>query len=467
MIYYKYKKVVVEMAKFITGQDRNQLVLFPEKLDDLVGSESEVRIIDRFVEKLDLVEMKFIRAVPNDKGTNSFNPKDLLKLYLYGYRNKIRSSRKLENLCKVNLEVKWLLGGLEPDFRTISDFRKDNAKALKEVFKATVMIGKNLDLYSNQFSQDGFKIQAVNSKERNYTLNKLDDRIKNENKKLIDEVTKMLTNSENQKANDEIQKEASEEVERYLKEIEEEDKKELGQESIKFTEEMVEVAERLVKHKKIRKEIEESGESQKSLTDKDARLMKNNGKFDVAYNVQEVTDTKSHLVIEYKADNNPADSGTLEEMSEAAKKITGKKIIDDITDKGYTDRKDMARCLEKGIRPQVTLPENEEYFEVEFEYVENEISEKDKKSRSTSKIKKCLESGVIPQAYENILSDIKIVEKKEVVELENLEDEEEIDEEDLRSLAMKEGCFVKDKKHQKVFCPQGEVLRKKVNIKIK
>ena len=127
------------MAKFITGQDRNQLVLFPEKLDDLVSSDSEVRIIDKFVENLDLVGMKFIRAVPNNKGTNSFNPKDLLKLYLYGYRNKIRSSRKLENLCKVNIEVKWLLGGLEPDFRTISDFRKNNAKALKEVFKATVI----------------------------------------------------------------------------------------------------------------------------------------------------------------------------------------------------------------------------------------------------------------------------------------------------------------------------------------
>ena len=455
------------MAKFITGQDRNQLVLFPEKLDDLVSSDSEVRIIDKFVENLDLVGMKFIRAVPNNKGTNSFNPKDLLKLYLYGYRNKIRSSRKLENLCKVNIEVKWLLGGLEPDFRTISDFRKNNAKALKEVFKATVMIGKRLNVLSNHFSQDGFKVQAVNSKERNYTLNKLDDRIENENKKLIDEVTKMLINSDNQKGDAEIKKEAEEEVERYLKEIEEEDKKELGQESIKFTEEMVEVANRLVKHKKIRKEIEESGERQKSLTDEDARLMKNNGKFDVAYNVQEVTDTKSHLVIDYKADNNPADSGTLEEMSEEAKKITGKKIIDNITDKGYADRKDMARCLEKGIRPHVTLPENEEYFEVEFEYVENEISEKDKRSRSASKIKKCLEAGVIPEIYGNILDDIKVVEKKEVVELDNLEDEEEIDEEDLRSLAMKECCFVKDKKHQKIFCPQGEVLREKSKHKDK
>ena len=453
------------MAKFITGQNRNQLVLFPEKLEDLINEDNEVRIIDKFVETLDLGEMKFKRVVPNNKGTNSFNPKDLLKLYLYGYRNKVRSSRKLENLCKVNIEVKWLLRGLEPDFRTISDFRKENVKAMKEVFKQTVVMGKELKLIGNQFSQDGYKVQAVNSKERNYTLNKLDDRIKRENKKLLDEVTKKLTklSEKKEKEKAEIEKEAEAEIEKYLKEIEEEDKKESGQEIIEFTEEMVEVAKRLKKHKKIRKEIEESGERQKSLTDKEARLMKNNEKYEVSYNVQEVTDTKSHLVMEYKANNNPADSGTLEEMSEATKEITGKEIIDNITDKGYLDRDDMAKCLEKGIRPQVTLPENEEYFEVEFEYVENEISEKEKKSRNEKKIKKCLEAGVIPEVYKKILSEVKVEEKKEVIELEGLEEEEEIDEEDLRRLGMKEGCFVKDKKHNKVFCPQGEVLRPKSN----
>ena len=274
------------MAKFISGQDRNQIILFPEKLDDLIAYDSEVRIIDKFVDTLDLKAMGFKRVVPNNKGTNSFNPKDLLKLYLYGYRNKVRSSRKLESLCKINIEVRWLLRGLEPDFRTISDFRKENISSLKEVFKETVVISKELKLLGNTFSEDGFKLEAVNSKEKNYTLNKLDERIKREKNKLIKEVIKKMTDEEdpnNKKTKEEINKEAIEEVEKYLKEMEEEDKKELGQETVKFTQEMVEVAERVVKHQKIKREIEQTGESQKSLTDKDARLMKNNGKFSVCY----------------------------------------------------------------------------------------------------------------------------------------------------------------------------------------
>ena len=244
------------MAKFISGQDRNQIILFPEKLDDLIAYDSEVRIIDKFVDTLDLKAMGFKRVVPNNKGTNSFNPKDLLKLYLYGYRNKVRSSRKLESLCKINIEVRWLLRGLEPDFRTISDFRKENISSLKEVFKETVVISKELKLLGNTFSEDGFKLEAVNSKEKNYTLNKLDERIKREKNKLIKEVIKKMTDEEdpnNKKTKEEMNKEAIEEVEKYLKEMEEEDKKELGQETVKFTQEMVEVAERVVKHQKIKR----------------------------------------------------------------------------------------------------------------------------------------------------------------------------------------------------------------------
>ena len=441
------------MGKYITGQDRNQIILFPEKIDDLIEEKSEIRIIDKFVETIDIKEKGFKRDVPNRKGTNTYNPRDLLKLYLYGYRNKIRSSRKLEKLCKTNIEVMWLMKGLKPDFRTISDFRKINAVALKEVFKETVIISKELKILGNTYSQDGYKIEAVNSKERNYTLNKIDERIKREKEKIIKEITK---------TKEKERKEAEEEVERYLKEMEEEDKKESGQETIKFTEEMVEVAKKVKEHEKIREELERTGESQKSLTDKEARLMKNNGKFSVCYNVQEITDTKSHIVVGYEADNNPADSGRLEKVSEEAKKLSGKTIINNVTDKGYNDRKDMAKCLEKGIRPHVTLPEKEEQsYEVEFEYIENEISEKEKRSRSNKKIKKCLEAGVIPEVYKGILTDVRIEEKKEIEEITEIETEEEIDEEELRKIAKEKECFIRDKEHEKVFCPQGETLRKK------
>ena len=444
------------MAKYISGVNRNQMVLFPEKIDDLIAVESEVRIIDKFVDTLDLSEMGFKRAIPNQKGTNSFDPRDILKLYLYGYRNKIRSSRKLERLCETNIEVMWLIRGLRPDFRTISDFRKENARLLKKVFEETVIISKELKLLGNDNSQDGYKVKAVNSKERNYTLNKLDERIKREKEKLIREL------SENNKDREQRRKEIEAEVEKYLQEMEEEDKKESGQETVQFTEEMVDIAKKVVEHRKIKREIERTGESQKSLTDEDARLMKNNGKYDTCYNVQEMTNVKSQIVVGYKADNNPADSGELEEMSEYAKKITGKRIINNITDKGYNDRKDMARCLEKGIRPHVTLPEKEEKsYEVEFEYVENEIKESEKKSRSARKIKKCLEAGVIPEVYKEILKDIRVEEKKIVEEIEEIEAEEKIGKEELRKIAMEKECFVKDKEEEKVYCPQGEVLRRK------
>jgi len=433
------------MAKYIKGQNRNQLVLFPTKIDDVIGYDNEVRVIDAFVDTMDLGIKGFKRAVPNKKGTNSFDPRDMLKLFLYGYKNKIRSSRKLEKLCESNIEVMWLMRNLKPDFRTISDFRKENAKVLKEVFKETVMMSEDLKLLGEKFSQDGYKLEGVNSKDNNYTLNKIDDRI------------------------DRIE----EQIERYFKEMEEMDQKEAGESTLTITKEMVEELKRQKEEKikekqarkdeleKIRKEMEESGESQKSLTDKDARLMKNNGKYTVGYNVQELTDAKSHIVINYEASNNPADLGSLERVTSEGRKTLGREgIIDNITDQGYKDRKDMGECLKKGIRPQVTLGEDKNY-EIEFEYKEKEISEEKRKSTKEKDLKETLEAGVIPEAYEDILSEIEVVEKEEIENVEEIEAKENIDEEDLRKIAVENEVFVKDKKHNKVFCPQGEVLRPK------
>ena len=200
------------MAKYIKGQDRNQMVLYEERLDEMVSYDNEVRIIDKFVEAIDIEEKGIKRARPNKKGTNSFDPRDILKLYLYGYRNKVRSSRKLERLCETNIEVMWLIRGIKPDFRTISEFRKENAKALKEIFKETVRISEELKQIGSKLSQDGYKVQGVNSKEKNYTLNKVDERIKR----------------------------IEEKIEKYLKEMDEIDKQEQQEEKIEFTEEMVE-----------------------------------------------------------------------------------------------------------------------------------------------------------------------------------------------------------------------------------
>jgi transposase len=181
------------------GSDRNQEILFPPKIDDYVGEENLVRFIEAFVSILNLIELGFTHAELKATGRPSYNPADLLKLYIYGYLNCIRSSRKLEKECLRNIEVMWLLKKLAPDHKTIADFRKNNADAIKKVFKQFVFFCKELDLYGREVvGIDGSKFKAVNSKKRNFNENKLVKKLKN----------------------------IEEKIEAYLKELEENDKEE-------------------------------------------------------------------------------------------------------------------------------------------------------------------------------------------------------------------------------------------------
>lgn len=160
---------------YITGFDRQQTVLIPETIDLLIDKNNEVRFIDSFVDSLNIVEMGFKDVRLNKNGRPPFNPKDLLKLYIYGYLNKIRSSRGLERECKRNIELIWLMRGLVPDHNTISNFRRDNPKAIKKVFRATVSLAKNLDLIGGVLlAGDGTKLRAQNSKKNNYNQKKID-----------------------------------------------------------------------------------------------------------------------------------------------------------------------------------------------------------------------------------------------------------------------------------------------------
>ena len=428
------------MGKYIKGIDRGQLVLFNNCIDDMIAQDNYVRVIDLFVEQLNLKELGFEKAEENFIGTDYYDPKDLLKLYLYGYRNGIRSSRKLQKLCEVNIEVMWLLRKIVPNFRTISDFRKKHVNQLKKVFKETVLVCSELDMLSGEYSQDGVKIEAVNSKEKNYTLNKIDDYINRLDKRITE----------------------------YLSQMDEMDKKETKNELDKmitkeeFERKIEEKKKKLEEYENYRKEMEENKQSQKSLTDKDSRLMKNNGKFSVAYNNQVAVDTKSHVVVNYDVDNNPADVGTINKVSEEIKETTKEDVIINTTDKGYNDRKDMSKCLENGIIPQVTLPEGKEYYEVEFEYEENEITEEELKSTKPEDIKKCLEAGKVPEVYKNYLKDTEIKEKTKTETIEEAEENKEtLSDEEMRDIALKEKCFVKNKETNRVYCPEGEVLRKK------
>jgi transposase len=184
--------------EFIQGEDREQSILFPESIDEYVEENSTVRVIEAFVNTLDLSELEFIRHEPNATGRPPYDPKDILKLYIYGYMNRIRSSRRLETESKRNLEVIWLLKKLSPDHKTIANFRKDNKKALKSVFKSFVKLCIKLDLYGKELAAiDGSKFKAVNSKDRNFTKGKLKDRLERIDKKIEEYLTE-LENTDSQ-----------------------------------------------------------------------------------------------------------------------------------------------------------------------------------------------------------------------------------------------------------------------------
>lgn len=216
------------MAKIIEGAQREQMILFPITLEDMITSNNEVRIIDSFINHLDIERLGFNKVKPNQKGTNHYSDADLLKLYIYSYRHKLRSSRKIEEQCGINVEVIWLMKGIKPNFRTISEFRKEHAKDIKKIFVELIKFCNKIGLINELQSQDGVKIKAVNSKEKNYTLNKLDDHIKRIEDsverylKIIDKNDKMEIEEENLK--EKIKKE-KEEYKELLKEKEELKKK--------------------------------------------------------------------------------------------------------------------------------------------------------------------------------------------------------------------------------------------------
>ena len=446
------------MAKYIKGAERGQMVLFPESIEDYIGEKSEARIIDMFVESLELKEIGF-KESPNDKGTNHYDPKDMLKLYLYGYRNGIRSSRKLAKECERNIEVMWLIRGIKPNYRTINSFRKHNKKNFKKVFARTVQLAEELKVVGREWSQDGVKIRAVNSKERNYTLNKIDDRIKRVQAK-VDEYIKEMDKQD--------EEEAKEERERARNQMSRAEQlayaKERMQEMIEEEKEQEKIKKKIEEEEKLRKmraDMEERGESQISLTDEESRLMKDKGDYQVCYNTQVLVDGASHLVINYEADNNGADVGSIAKVTKEGKEIVGEEgVVRNILDKGYNDRKDMEECIRNGIQAEVTLNKEQKSYELEYEYEEAEISKEMEESEKAEDIEKVIKAGKIPKVLEGYIKKIEVKEKKRYEEIDR-EVAEEMSEGELQSFAMENTCFMRDEKRERVYCPMGEILRVK------
>ena len=418
------------MANFKTGIDRNQLTLFPTYLDDIIDKDNDIRVIDAFVDSLDIVELNFSYSIPKSKGNRPYNPKDMLKLFLLGYKQGIRSSRKLMYQAKNNIEYIWLLKGITPDFRSISDFRKDNIDSLKSVMISFNLSCKDLNILSNVFSQDGTKIKAVNSKDNNFTLSKIDDR----KKRIQNHIDEFLTEME------------------LTDSIEDKQEKLNNIEALK---------QKLALLNSYESEIINNNLTQKSITDPESKLMRDNGKFTVGYNDQVCVDVNSHIVTDFEVTDNPADLGSIHNISSNIKNTYDFDSVTDITDKGYIDRNDMLNCFKDGIIPEVTPNSGNDGFTLETEFVENNITDDIINSSDPSDLKKCLEAGVIPNLYKDNISSIEV---KDVITYEtNFQDDEysSLSCDELRDKAINDDCFTRHIESDKVFCPMGEILRKK------
>lgn len=312
--------------RYILGVPRNQSMLLPPTLEDYISADNEVRAIDAFVESLDLEKMGFkMKAV--DNGRPAYHPAVLLKLYIYGYLNRIRSSRALEKECMRNMELMWLLHQLRPDHNTINHFRKDHATAIREVFKATVRIAQYFNLIGGKLiAGDSTKLRAQNSKKNNFNLKKVD---------------RHLTYIE-------------EKLQQYQQELAEADGDE---QQLVIKAEMGKQKQRRKRYRIIRNLLEESGEDQISVSDPDSKQMIiRNNITEVAYNVQTVTDAKHCIPIDYEVTNNN-DSKALGPMMERTAERLGHTKFTALLDKGYHTGSELSKAQQMGITTIVAIPD--------------------------------------------------------------------------------------------------------------
>jgi transposase len=311
--------------KFIQGHNRNQINLFPVSLDQSIDPDNEVRIIDLFVGSLSLKDYGF-RTVFPENGRPAYHPADLLRLFIYGYLNKIRSSRDPEKECKRNIEVIWLLKCLKPDHNTIANFRRDNPKAIKKVFRVTVQIAKHFDLIGGKLiAGDSTKLRAQNSKKNNFNQAKIERHIAYIDNKL-EEYTRALS----QHDGDDIEQ---------------------AQEKIKKQQE------RKDQYRGIEKRLRESGESQISISDPDSRqIMLRNNITEVCYNVQTTVDAENNIPIDYKV-TNLNDSRAMGNMVQRAKSILRTNEFTALYDKGYHTGSELKTAQELGIETIVAIPD--------------------------------------------------------------------------------------------------------------
>jgi transposase len=322
------------MKRFIEGQDRSQVSLLPECLDDYIGQDNPVRVVDAFVGELDLAALGFEGTTPASTGRPAYEPAVLLRIYIYGYLNRVQSSRRLERECQRNVELMWLTGRLAPDFKTIADFRHDNPTGIRNVFRRFVSICRQLKLLSHGVvAVDGSKFKAVNNRDRNFTPHKLAKRMQ----------------------------QVDESIARYMDALDTADRTQpvdLQSKTAKLQDKLVKLRKQMRNLREIETKLGQQPDEQLSLTDPDARSMATSGRGTgvVGYNVQIAADTKHHLIVATDVLNEGHDRSSLWSMAQRAREALGKDKIQLVADRGYFKGPEILACEQAGIKTFVPKP---------------------------------------------------------------------------------------------------------------
>jgi transposase len=317
------------MKRFVEGEDRTQGVLLPEFLDDYVAEDNPVRVIDVFVDELDLHALGFAGVVPEATGRPAYHPATMLKVYLYGYLNRVQSSRRLERETQRNIELMWLTGRLMPDFKTIADFRRDNGAAIRSACAQFVVLCRQFNLFTRAVvALDGSRFKAVNNRDKNFTVAKVAKRIE--------------------------QVEAS--IARYLTALDRADRRDddvAEARTVRLTEKIEGLRRQMLSLKAMGEQVEASPDKQVSLTDPDARSMATSGKGTgtVGYNVQMAVDAEHHLIVAHEVTNIGSDRSQLTSMGHKAQEATGCDELTVLADRGYFNGDQVLACEGTGVLP--------------------------------------------------------------------------------------------------------------------
>jgi transposase len=321
------------MKRFIEGADRDPGTLFPERLDDFIAENNPVRVVEAFVEALDLGALGFAGINPHVTGRPAYHPSALLKLYIYGYLNRINSSRRLERETQRNVELMWLIQRLSPDFKTIADFRKDNGKAIRGVCRKFVMLCRRLDLFTEAIvAIDGSKFKAVNNQGKNFTPAKM--------KRRLEQIDKSIA--------------------RYLGQLDSADHEEpsiAAASSERLNEKIAALKEEMQRLKALEAEMNAAPDKQLSLTDPDARAMKTQRKGVVGYNVQTAVDAEHHLIVTHDVITTCSDRHQLATMAKQAHEAMGVEKLTAVADRGYYTSDEILTREQAGITPVLPRPQ--------------------------------------------------------------------------------------------------------------